>query len=101
LAGRTNATVPYDYLSRRRRISAIKNATRGGYIGDCDYVLGLEDDTIIPPTALQRLLQAYAVYWGLLCEHRTMDGEPIILGSTRPKSVSLKRDGITWQQIVA
>jgi hypothetical protein len=46
---------------RRIRISEIHNEAKM-LIGDCKYVFGLEDDTIPPPSALQKLLTGYAAY---------------------------------------
>lgn len=51
----------FDLLARRLRISDIHNESKK-YIVDCKYVLGLEDDTICPPTTLKRLLQHYSMY---------------------------------------
>lgn len=47
--------------SRRKRIAAIKNESKA-FIGECDYVFGIEDDTIVPPHALVKLLQDYAAH---------------------------------------
>lgn len=44
---------------RRKRISDIKNESRQ-YINNCDYVFGIEDDTIVPPHALKSLLKGYS-----------------------------------------
>jgi hypothetical protein len=46
---------------RRRRIAAIKNETKQ-YIEACDYVMGLEDDSIPRPDALEKLLRAYSLF---------------------------------------
>lgn len=46
---------------RRRRISVIKNESKA-LMPACDYVFGIEDDTIVPPDALQRLLDDYISY---------------------------------------
>lgn len=43
---------------RRLRIAAIHNELKG-IVGICDYLFLLEDDTLIPLDALQRLLKAY------------------------------------------
>lgn len=45
----------YDTLGRRLRIADIHNQLRG-YIGDCDYIMGIEDDTLVPTNALKKLL---------------------------------------------
>lgn len=46
--------------NRRKRISNIKNESKE-LIGDCEYIFGIEDDTIIPPSTLKRLLAGYAL----------------------------------------
>lgn len=51
----------FDYMARRLRISDIHNELKQ-YIKDCDYVFGLEDDTIIPLDALERLKKIYSVF---------------------------------------
>lgn len=51
----------FDLQARRLRISDIHNLATT-LIVDCDYVFGLEDDTIFPTTVLKRLLQDYQVY---------------------------------------
>lgn len=55
------ATAPFALMERRKRIAAIKNESRD-LIGPCDYVFGIEDDTIIPSHALRKLLDDYAIY---------------------------------------
>lgn len=65
-AGRRCVKRPYEKPTnglheRRRRISAIKNESKR-LIGECDYVFGIEDDTIVPPHALSKLLSDYAAY---------------------------------------
>lgn len=47
--------------ARRRRITAIKNESKR-FIGECDYVFGIEDDTIVPTHALTKLLSDYGAY---------------------------------------
>lgn len=51
----------FSTTERRLRISKIHNELRE-FIGDCDYILGLEDDTIPPTNMLKRLLHDYALY---------------------------------------
>lgn len=51
----------YDVSGRRRRIAAIKNESKA-FLPDCDYVFGVEDDTIVPPHALAQLLDDHAAY---------------------------------------
>lgn len=51
----------FDILGRRLRITDIHNDARQ-YISSCDFVFGLEDDTVILADALARLLRDYAVY---------------------------------------
>lgn len=46
---------------RRHRIAAIWNEARS-LVGPCSYVMGIEDDTIVPPHALQYLLDGYAAH---------------------------------------
>jgi len=48
--------VPQNIPERRQRIADIKNKSRE-YIGDCDYIFGIEDDTLVPPDALKKLIQ--------------------------------------------
>lgn len=48
-------------LSRRLRISEIHNQVKK-YVGDCDYIMGVEDDTLVPRHALNKLLKDYAIY---------------------------------------
>ena len=50
----------YDLLGRRMRIADIHNEIRK-HIWDCDFIFGLEDDTIIPFNALQKLMRAYGM----------------------------------------
>lgn len=47
--------------NRKRRISTIKNESKE-IIEGCDYVFGIEDDTIVPRNALAQLLIDYAAY---------------------------------------
>lgn len=51
----------YDIRQRRLRIAAIKNESRA-LVGDCQYVFSVEDDTIVPPHALERLMLDLAQY---------------------------------------
>jgi len=51
----------YDLLGRRLRISDIHNESKQ-YIKDCDYIFGLEDDTIFQTNVLTKLLKDYAYY---------------------------------------
>lgn len=53
--------VTFSLLERRRRIAAIKNESKA-LIGVCDYVFGIEDDTIVPTHALEQLLIDYAAH---------------------------------------
>lgn len=68
-----------DYYARRFRIADIHNLIKQ-HVPRCDYVFGLEDDTIFPTNALEVLLKNYAVYpyagiiigvqlgrWGIPC----------------------------------
>jgi len=50
-----------DILDRRERISDIHNTVKT-YIGECDYIFGVEDDTLVPKHALQQLLKGYVLY---------------------------------------
>jgi hypothetical protein len=47
--------------TRRRRITAIQNAIRG-LLTPCDYVFLTEDDSILPPDALSRLMSDYLAH---------------------------------------
>lgn len=58
-ADRTPAT--FGLHERRKRIAAIHNESKA-LIGKCDYVFGLEDDTIPPSHALANLLMGYAAH---------------------------------------
>lgn len=49
------------FLSRRFRISEIHNELRKN-IQSCDYVFGLEDDTIFSPDSLKKFLKHYSIY---------------------------------------
>lgn len=51
----------YDILRRRTRISEIHNKAKS-LIGTSKYVLGIEDDTIVPSNALVQLVRDYAMY---------------------------------------
>lgn len=51
----------HSLTERRRRIAAIKNESKV-LIGECDFVFGIEDDTIVPSHALDQLLIDYAAY---------------------------------------
>lgn len=46
---------------RRTRISSIHNQIKS-YIGDCDYVLGIEDDTLIPFNTIEKLVSDYRIF---------------------------------------
>lgn len=50
--------VPDGLFERRTRIAEIHNAF-AAIIGKCDYVFGVEDDTLVPNNALQLLLSDY------------------------------------------
>jgi hypothetical protein len=50
-----------DIMGRRKRIAAIHNELKA-FVGQCDYVFGLEDDTIPPRDVIRRLLHDYAVH---------------------------------------
>ena len=45
-----------DLIGRRQRIADIHNELKT-LIGECKYVLGIEDDTVIPPKTLAHLLE--------------------------------------------
>jgi Lsr2 protein len=51
----------FDISSRRYRIVDIQNEAKQ-YLPGCDFIFGLEDDTIPPPHALRQLQRDYAVY---------------------------------------
>lgn len=51
----------FDILGRRMRISDIHNKFKDS-IKDCDYVFGIEDDTIVPTNSLIKLIKAYGIY---------------------------------------
>lgn len=51
----------FGLMDRRKRIADIKNESKA-LIGACDYVFGLEDDTIPPPNALAKLQADYLAY---------------------------------------
>jgi hypothetical protein len=51
----------HSLTERRKRIAAIKNESKR-LIGECDYVFGIEDDTIVPTHALSQLLTDYAIH---------------------------------------
>lgn len=51
----------YDVLARRLRIADIHNQIKQ-YIRDVEYIFGLEDDTIIPVTALKKLQSYFLTY---------------------------------------
>lgn len=51
----------FDIQARRLRISDIHNFAKQ-HIKACDYVFGVEDDTIVPATSLRKLLGDYSVY---------------------------------------
>lgn len=48
----------YDILGRRMRIADIHNFAKD-QIGECDYVFGVEDDTVIQPSSLKKLIRDY------------------------------------------
>lgn len=48
----------YDVMARRLRISDIHNEIKQ-HIWACDYVMGIEDDTLVPPNALEKLLKNF------------------------------------------
>lgn len=50
-----------DRLRRRRRIAQIHNEAKQ-YVQACDYVLLVEDDTIVPAHTLQALLRDYSMH---------------------------------------
>jgi hypothetical protein len=54
-------TPQFGLRERRKRIAAIKNESKT-LIGECDYIFGIEDDTIVPSHALAQLLSDYASY---------------------------------------
>ena len=58
---RSDNTKPskFGYQVRRNRISKINNEAKE-YLQNCDYIFGLEDDTIPPTNALQKLLRTYS-----------------------------------------
>ncbi len=49
---------PSSVRRRRKRIAEIHNELKT-MIGECDYIFSVEDDTLFPPNALQKLMQAY------------------------------------------
>lgn len=49
---------PTNILERRERIAKIHNELKY-YIKDCKYILGIEDDTVVPPNTLKYLLEDY------------------------------------------
>jgi hypothetical protein len=49
----------YSVPHRRKRIADIHNFAKQ-YIGKSDFILGVEDDTLIPPHTLDRFMQDYA-----------------------------------------
>jgi hypothetical protein len=51
----------FDLMRRRLRIAAIHNEAKQ-YIQACDYIFLVEDDTIIPPHALQKLHRNYVAH---------------------------------------
>ena len=51
-----NSESAISIFERRRHISAIHNQI-GDLIGDADWVFSMEDDSIIPPDALERLIE--------------------------------------------
>lgn len=51
----------YSVDVRKFRIAELKNESTE-YIANCDFVFGIEDDTIVPPNALEKLLKNYLQY---------------------------------------
>jgi hypothetical protein len=51
----------FDLYMRRLRIAQIQNEAKQ-YLGACDYIFGIEDDTIVPANALTKLLRDYGIY---------------------------------------
>jgi hypothetical protein len=51
----------FDISNRRVRIAAIQNEVKE-YLGSCDFILGLEDDTTPPPHALRQLQHDYVLH---------------------------------------
>lgn len=51
----------YDLKARRLRISDIHNTAKK-HILECDYVFGIEDDTLFPSDTLKKLLNHYFMY---------------------------------------
>lgn len=50
---------PLELIDERRfRIADIHNFAKG-YVGDSEYIFGIEDDTVVPSDALQKLLFAH------------------------------------------
>jgi len=52
----------YDLRARRLRISSLHNEMKRHIPADCDYVFSLEDDGVIKPDALKRLLNVYLTH---------------------------------------
>lgn len=52
--------VPNVIHARRLRIASIHNQLKT-YIGKCDYIFGIEDDTLVPKYALKNLLNDYTL----------------------------------------
>lgn len=50
----------FDYIARRKRIADIHNFARK-QVGIAEYVLLVEDDTIVPPDALRKLYKAISI----------------------------------------
>lgn len=55
----------FDYIARRKRITAIHNFAKK-QVGIADYVLLTEDDTVIPPSALKTLYRAITLSPGIV-----------------------------------
>lgn len=51
----------HSLLARRQRIAAIKNESKA-LLPACDFIFGIEDDTIVPTHALSQLLDDYVSY---------------------------------------
>jgi hypothetical protein len=52
---------PYSVSDRRRRIAAVHNEVKA-LVSESEFVFGIEDDTLVPANALERLLMDYAAY---------------------------------------
>jgi len=52
----------YDLRARRIRIASLHNEMKQHVPMDCDYVFSIEDDTVIPPYALTKLMHLYMTH---------------------------------------